>query len=68
MRRLTANLVWADTPGNVLLPAQTTWLPRDAGANVSQVSIVERTPVAGYGPACRAAVLPVGPHSIAYLR
>ena len=34
---LTSNLGWADAPGNVLLPARFTKLPKDSVANVSQV-------------------------------
>ena len=34
---LTSNLAWADAPGNVLLSAETSGLPRDSVANVSQV-------------------------------
>jgi mRNA interferase MazF len=34
---LTSNLVWADAPGNVLLTAKTTGLPRDSVANASQI-------------------------------
>ena len=45
---LTSNLAWAEAPGNVLLPAGITGLPKDSVANVSQVvtldkgSLVER--------------------------
>lgn len=34
---LTSNLKWADSPGNVLLTARATGLPRQSVANVSQV-------------------------------
>ena len=34
---LTSNLTWADAPGNVLLTARMTGLPKDSVANVSQV-------------------------------
>ena len=34
---LTSNLRWADAPGNVLLAARATGLPKDSVANVSQV-------------------------------
>src|SRR5499433_4100212 len=34
---LTSNLVWADAPGNVLLPAKATGLSRDSVANASQL-------------------------------
>ena len=39
---LTSNLHWAEAPGNVLLPAQSTGLPRDSVANVSQIVTVDR--------------------------
>ena len=40
---LTSNLRWADAPGNVLLTARMTGLPKDAVANVSQVVALDRT-------------------------
>lgn len=40
---LTTNLRWADAPGNVFLRAQTTGLPRDSVANVSQIVTVDRS-------------------------
>jgi mRNA interferase MazF len=40
---LTSNLVWADAPGNVLLTAETTGLPKDSVANVSQVVTLDKT-------------------------
>lgn len=40
---LTSNLVWAEAPGNVLLPARVTGLPRDSVANVSQVVTLDRS-------------------------
>jgi mRNA interferase MazF len=39
---LTSNLRWADAPGNVLLPARTTGLPKDSVANVSQLVTLDR--------------------------
>ena len=39
---LTSNLVWADAPGNVLLTAKTTGLPRDSVANISQIVALDR--------------------------
>lgn len=39
---LTSNLVWADAPGNVLLSAMATRLPRESVANVSQVIAIDR--------------------------
>ena len=40
---LTTNLRLADAPGNVLLPAARTGLPRDAVANVTQVITVDKS-------------------------
>jgi len=40
---LTSTLRWADAPGNVLLRAQSTGLPRDSVANVSQLATIDRT-------------------------
>ena len=40
---LTSNVKWADAPGNVLLRARTTGLPKDSVANVSQVVALDRT-------------------------
>jgi mRNA interferase MazF len=39
---LTSNLRWAAAPGNVLLPAERTGLPKDSVANVSQIVAVDR--------------------------
>ena len=39
---LTSNLAWADAPGNVLLPASSSGLPKDSVANVSQIIAVDR--------------------------
>jgi mRNA interferase MazF len=39
---LTSQVRLADAPGNVLLRASTTGLPRDSVANVSQVIAVDR--------------------------
>lgn len=39
---LTSNLGWADAPGNVVLDAARTGLPRDSVANVSQIVTVDR--------------------------
>jgi len=39
---LTSNLHWAAAPGNVLLPARATGLPKDSVANVSQVFATDR--------------------------
>ena len=40
---LTSNLRWASAPGNVLLAARRTGLPRDSVANVSQIVAVDRS-------------------------
>lgn len=40
---LTSNLKWADAPGNALLAARSTCLPRDSVANVSQIVALDRT-------------------------
>ena len=40
---LTSNLKWAEAPGNVLLEARLTGLPKDSVANVSQVVSVDRS-------------------------
>ena len=39
---LTSNLRLVDAPGNVLMPAKATGLPKDSVANVSQVMTVDR--------------------------
>lgn len=39
---LTSNLKWAGAPGNVLLPARLTGLPKDSVANVSQIVTLDR--------------------------
>jgi len=40
---LTSNVKWADAPGNVLLPARSTGLPKDSVANVSQIVTLDRS-------------------------
>lgn len=40
---LTSNLKWADAPGNVLLAARTTSLPKDSVANVSQIVALDKS-------------------------
>ena len=40
---LTSNLRWADAPGNVLLRARSTGLPKVSVANVSQILTIDRT-------------------------
>jgi len=39
---LTSNLHWAEAPGNVLLDAKLTGLPKDSVANVSQLVTLDR--------------------------
>lgn len=39
---LTSNLHWAEAPGNGLLTARTTGLPKDSVANVSQLVALDR--------------------------
>ena len=39
---LTSNLRWAEAPGNVLLPARSTGLPKPSVANVSQLVTLDR--------------------------
>ena len=40
---LTSNLTWADAPGNTLLPATATGLPKVSVANVSQIVTIDRS-------------------------
>jgi mRNA interferase MazF len=40
---LTSNLRWAEAPGNVMLSARATGLPKDSVANVSQIITLDRT-------------------------
>jgi mRNA interferase MazF len=39
---LTSNVKWADAPGNVLLTARATGLPKASVANVSQIVTLDR--------------------------
>jgi mRNA interferase MazF len=39
---LTSNLRWAEAPGNVLLSARLTGLPKDSVGNVSQIITVDK--------------------------
>jgi mRNA interferase MazF len=39
---LTSNLHWAQAPGNLLLSAKETKLPKDSVANVSQIIAIDR--------------------------
>jgi mRNA interferase MazF len=40
---LTSNLIWADAPGNTLLTAADTGLPKDSVANASQIVTIDRS-------------------------
>ena len=40
---ITSNLELADAPGNLLLPARSTGLPRDSVVNVSQLLTLDRS-------------------------
>ena len=40
---LTSNLRWADAPGNLLLLARVTGLPKDSVANVTQIVTLDKT-------------------------
>ena len=40
---ITGNLKLADVPGNVLLPARSTGLPRDSVVNVSKLLTLDRS-------------------------
>jgi mRNA interferase MazF len=40
---VTSNLVWADAPGNALLRAKTTGLPKDSVANATQIISIDRS-------------------------
>lgn len=39
---LTSNIRWAEAPGNLLLKARMTGLPRDSVANVSQIVTLDK--------------------------
>lgn len=39
---LTSNIKWAEAPGNILLSAKATGLPKDSVANASQIVAVDR--------------------------
>ena len=45
---ITGNLELADAPGNVLLPARSTGLPRDSVVNVSQLLTLDRSFLTGH--------------------
>ena len=60
---LTSNLRWADAPGNVLLSARLTGLPKDSVANVSQIVALDKallTDLAGKLPRNKLALLLAG--------
>lgn len=40
---LTSHITWAGAPGNVLLSAKATGLPKDSVANVSQIIALDRS-------------------------
>lgn len=40
---VTSNITWAGAPGNVLLLAKATGLPKDSVANVSQIIALDRS-------------------------
>lgn len=40
---LTSNLTWAEAPGNTLLSAKDTGLPKDSVANTSQIVTIDRS-------------------------
>jgi mRNA interferase MazF len=44
---LTSNVSWAGAPGNVLLTAKATGLPKDSVANVSQIITLDRSLLTG---------------------
>ena len=44
---LTSNLRWAEAPGNALLTARMTGLPKDSVANVSQLVALDRALLEG---------------------
>ena len=44
---LTSNLAWADAPGNTVLPATVTGLPKDSVANSSQIVALDRRALVG---------------------
>jgi mRNA interferase MazF len=58
---LTSNLRWADAPGNVLLTAKVSGLPKDSVANASQIVALDRdvlvTRVGKLGPKRLAEIL-----------
>ncbi len=39
---LTSNLKWAEAPGNVLVPARLSGLPKDSVANVSLITALDK--------------------------
>lgn len=49
---LTSNLRWAEAPGNVLLTAKATGLPKDSVANVSQIVTLDGESLVGESESC----------------
>jgi mRNA interferase MazF len=45
---LTSNLKWAEAPGNVMLPARLTGLPKDSVANVSKIVTLDKMLLTGH--------------------
>jgi mRNA interferase MazF len=43
---LTSNMKWSPAPGNVVLSAAATGLPKDSVANVSQIVTIDKTELA----------------------
>lgn len=54
---LTSNLRLVEAPGNVLVPAETSGLPKDSVANVSQVITVDRDVLTGPAGRLRGRIL-----------
>ena len=54
---VTSNLRLADAPGNVLLPAKASGLPKDSIANVSQVITLDRDFLSARAGRVRGAIL-----------
>ncbi len=40
---LTSNMRWASAPGNIMLRARRTGLPKDSVANVSQIAAIDKS-------------------------
>ena len=59
MAVITGNMELAHAPGNVLLPARSTGLPRDSVVNVSQLLTLDRTFLTELTPVNKWAVYPL---------